>query len=1257
MNAYANKNGVKLFALVAMLAMVFAGTAVVLSDDGVDAATGGTQDWGGETLTGSQTFNVSVNVFKNTTIDGGQLIIEGGDFTVAENVTLNIINGGSVIVNGGLVTINGTITINGNGIPNAGDNTTEEQPSKIIIGTPTTSTEPGAEPPELYKDYGVVVNGTISVIRGGAIETVKEESTYGEGSILVNNGATLNVSSSGSKTSAINGLDVDLAVGGTFTFNGKTDAAMTVQTYGSGDVKSIASATISGNNGDDKNLSRLTFTATSDRTTVYYNVSGGDEPKTVTLREYILNVSGTVNNNSTITFLAQIDVAVSTGLKAENYMFYSSEEAAERGAGSVFDDSTGLPKFAHNEGDFVYGKVIISELDIALGSSMVVGGTATAGDANPAFVQVTVSGTLDLSVKPENDATAAASASFTSYGYTVIDGAVTGDATAFANGYTETGVLVNGTLTLKNGEPADSKFVGAGYLDTETDTYYMFGDLQKAIDGAVAADAYEVFVNGGYKSGQAFLNGDANKGTHAALNDGYGAFIVDTDVTIPLDITLALDGGLLIPEGTVLTINGGTVEFANVTPEIVISTIWVKGKLVDYDTLTDDQVKKNIDFEVMSQVETETDIINTYTTFAIALAETTEGTIYLYDDVEIDRNMTIPENVTVQYASDTKGNLTFAAGKDYTLTINGEVFLDEGHNLKTTNGNVIVNNVIRYVDGSYIGESAGTKVVDGVYFVAALEEDDDTPYNYITSVAFAAANSASIDDEDGITIFGNIAMGDVTFTAGEDGLKVSFENAGSKDKATGNITISGNVEIVMDNGWFDGTLTANVTAGTVVIDIDGYDAHFTIGSIETTEGTETTMGMSSYNHAEGAFTIQSGVVTLTAASDFDKLVIASGAELIVAEDTNLTTTANRDYKWNTTSSNMPLFTEEFMNAVSGLIVEGTLTIEENASVNSYCAVIDGTVNNSAINGFNVAVIMVNGTVASADTANATYMLAFVNGTISGDVIADYLVAYPGSDVTGVEDMTYDGQDLVSTNYYVNGDALATVYAKEGVAIEAILLASDVIGVDYDTAKFYIDQTMTDMVSQIDEPNTTEDMLSALNGVISAIRQFNGNTSELMEAINKLTSENTKVVDITVGDYSNIYIGIDASYIKGTISSGTGLEMYIDDIKWDVNHPDYLNGLTVGTHTVSFDVKAGYDGANAVITFNGQTVENGGTIEITADMTTFTLVSSGAVPMDYTGGSTESGSSDGMGLTDYLLIILVVLIVIMAIMVAMRLMRS
>ena len=76
-----------------------------------------------------------------------------------------------------------------------------------------------------------------------------------------------------------------------------------------------------------------------------------------------------------------------------------------------------------------------------------------------------------------------------------------------------------------------------------------------------------------------------------------------------------------------------------------------------------------------------------------------------------------------------------------------------------------------------------------------------------------------------------------------------------------------------------------------------------------------------------------------------------------------------------------------------------------------------------------------------------------------------------------------------------------------------------------------------------------------------------------------------------------------------------------------------------------------------MTFNGVEVENGGTITITADMTDYTIIADGAVPGAAPSGETSTGGDDGMGLTDYLLIILVVLIVIMAIMVALRLMRS
>ena len=159
-----------------------------------------------------------------------------------------------------------------------------------------------------------------------------------------------------------------------------------------------------------------------------------------------------------------------------------------------------------------------------------------------------------------------------------------------------------------------------------------------------------------------------------------------------------------------------------------------------------------------------------------------------------------------------------------------------------------------------------------------------------------------------------------------------------------------------------------------------------------------------------------------------------------------------------------------------------------------------------------------------------------------------------------------------------------------------------------------------------------------------------------------TQENadSKTSDIgtqKVGTYSEVYANAPVANKFGTMSEGSGITLYVDGKtieNWYVG-ATYGYYLTVGTHTVSWDIESGYSGENATAYFNGQSVTNGGTIEVTADMGEFTLSVSGATPAS---GNVSGGSSDdGMGLTDYLLIILVVLIVIMAIMVAMRLMRS
>ena len=145
----------------------------------------------------------------------------------------------------------------------------------------------------------------------------------------------------------------------------------------------------------------------------------------------------------------------------------------------------------------------------------------------------------------------------------------------------------------------------------------------------------------------------------------------------------------------------------------------------------------------------------------------------------------------------------------------------------------------------------------------------------------------------------------------------------------------------------------------------------------------------------------------------------------------------------------------------------------------------------------------------------------------------------------------------------------------------------------------------------------------------------------------------------IGTDAALYFKAPALTVEIRVSVGSGISIYIDDIRYDSGRDVTLS---VGTHTVTAVVNPGFTG-DVTITFNGQTITNG-QFEITTDMTSASY--DGPKAISATGNITQdstvvidggSSSDSGMGLTDYLLIILVVLIVVMAIIVAMRLMRS
>ena len=1253
-DTYEKNNRGKLLAVILALAMVIVGAAVLIGDNGVDAATN-TQNYSGD-LDKVQEFPEGTNVIVNDrlTITSGGIMVVHGNLTVNSGVTVTVENGGMLIVDGGLVTVNGIINVTGSG-------------SQFSVSIPT-SNEITTGNLEEYKNYGVIVNGTVTITREAVMnndyydETADSDgdtpaSQNGDGMVLVNNNGTLNVTGTGSRIATISNMNVDLAVGGTFNLDGWTDSnGMTVSTYGTGTIYSLASATISGGTNEGNTSSDITFTASSSVSTVWYFTNGAQEPSSTSMRDYALNVTGNLRNGQTIVFESSVEND-NDEITPQYRYFFTSEDAAKRGmaTGAFVEAGTSsgvyVPTYAHEYNDFVFGKVIISDLRAAIGtatyngdSETVVTNEDTNYATNPAYV--IINGTFTLDIKGNNDTSP--DATFITYGPVELNGPMTGATPSTPN--TQVGVIkVNGSLTIRNFDFANvPSVIGAGYLVENSDVEDMIvsGDLQATIDAAVAAEVEDVYVLGGYKSGQAGA-------------DGVGSFVLSSDVTVPANVFLNLSGGLYVPEGRTLTITADAA-FVPSEGDPQYTMIWVDGKVVDYDTISEGEALQYIDFEVMSTVEDGDNIINTYTSFAIAIAETESGTITLYNDIEIDRNTEIRSGVTVQFAdnmiSGATRTITFSNEGEYTLTINGILNLGANGTINDANGIVAVNNYIVYTGDTDTQIVDADNSIDGAFFRADLNDDIAEAENYLSSVAFAAENSTSVENNV-ITIQGNVAMGDVTFTCGEDAgtLSVNLTNGGDDDRATGNVTLVGNVTFDTSNGNFDGTVSSETSAGTTTVQIDSNDVVVHIGSTETVDGTQTMMYVHGTSHADGTVAVTSGVVTIDEAGSFGKLSVSSGAEVIIEEGVDFTTGVNPDYRFNTTPTTLPLLTDSLMNNVAGLVVDGTLTVE--GSITSYVAVINGTVNiNQGTSTFYVA--GVDGTLNAADNARIALMIAMIDGTLSGDVSVDGAVAaYPGSNVADA-DMTIltSGADVLSTNFHLNGAEYATVYAKEDVAIYSILLITDISGVQIDTSKFYIDEGMTDCIIDMTENATGSGRnadLQLLYNIVNAVRACDGTTASIADIMEDVRALYGASVDYAIGDYTDIYIGMDASFVEGTVSAGTGLDMYIDNIKWDEAHPMYYTGLTVGEHTVSFSVRAGYDGANATITFNGQTVENGGTIEISENG--FVLLASGAVPSS---GQVvvDNGGSD-MGLTDYLLIILVVLIVIMAIMVAMRLMRS
>ena len=833
------------------------------------------------------------------------------------------------------------------------------------------------------------------------------------------------------------------------------------------------------------------------------------------------------------------------------------------------------------------------------------------------FQRMYVTGTMDLQTQAENDSTHNG-VTLTGDVY-VIDTLTVPDDVAVSGG--KFMVSEGGSVVAINDDSLS--YNGARYSieTTGTDAYtsYYYVDFATAMNNIASADDMTILLSGEYEiSGTYTLAADQvieNKDVVSKITVGETG-----------DITVELDGDIQ------------DTAFYKILGKVLVK------EGIGYTPSENDNI-----FAVKA-VDSETKD-TTYSGFGIAIDNAVSGqTITVVGNAEYDGNLIIPNGVTVDVQQDVKldvlGNVTVENGgklildngsvmtvgkvadRDYTVTVNGELDASEGGKVDA------IANVNFYSTGTSTfpvnGDNFGEKVTpNAAYYIdedqvytslanaVAYAETNALPSVYATGT-FSETGAIESDDVDIVIAGGaNVTLGDVTLNGAKIGLASGAD--ATKTSYTANVSgLSGAGDAAVTS-----TVSVNKTNATV-------ESKVTLNAQGVNQYVLTISGL------KGATTISAGTVQFANNAELsisrdNTLTIAAGATLLVAEDEMLTVSiAHAD----------PSNTGYFVN--NGTIqVDGILTFPAAVAGTTDNPILPGTVNVSE-----TGAIDANGNITvTGDVTVATDGAFTVAGILSVGETPDYLGEAATGSVAGT--VTLDGTE---TNYVVvyAGASVADAVIRNSSSTEPETTAFQVNGLDLMTVYTFGSENLNTFQSTICELDDLEGYKYSPNGQI---------TDDYVDLV--WTAEGNTIPGTTaIGDYAIVSTELAYRSASIVVSVGTHITLTIDGIIVD-NSTGYP--VKIGTHNVSATVDPGYSG-EITITFNGQTIQNGGTIEITSEM----LSSLDSIVLSVTGTLTQdstvvidggSSSDSGMGLTDYLLIVLVILIVIMAIIVALRLMRS
>ena len=696
-----------------------------------------------------------------------------------------------------------------------------------------------------------------------------------------------------------------------------------------------------------------------------------------------------------------------------------------------------------------------------------------------------------------------------------------------------------------------------------------------------------------------------------------GAPNVSESVTIPTGVTLRESSGTVNTVTDHITI--GSMDNRDVTVTVAdgatvrSSYIDVYGSLVFENNRKDNRSTNHIVSDVIIDAEPRRTYTNIYTALdvdsgTITIANGT--TVYLDKDAEVKAGVTlvVPTNSALMLYNDVtltvNGTLQNSGTVDNVKDKENGATGAAGFNPETDDHATID------VNGTFknLVEQQYTKYyIAGAYYQLVNTEGS---WYYITPVEQAAA--VSNDVERGvIEIFGENTVTDVTFTGDAD-MPVTVTVTGELNAGTVTLLLAG-IDV---NGAFTGTI-ASAVGSVDAVNATGFEVVDTVVGEDEVQTTYLTgEPIAADTELDSSITVATGKINAgqidTTVADASDFAIASGATLEVSDEYN-GATATIDIS--------KLTVDGTLRAVNGgevfadtLVVRGTFEVAVDDDAN------DITAGSAQVTTLFVGIAQDEKTMKFVDVSAAT---------VNAEAIDELDYIYVSAESTITDELI---ERMNSTEFYVEDALWMTAYVANGASALPISEDGSNNTVDYNL-----------------QPGDLE------NSVFVAWTDADGEPLEANVNVGNPDAErvyanlNYNIYTITV--FADP--GITAVYVDGKLMTSGVFRDEVDGM-WAEG---FQITVAAGTHEITYKLGTYFSG-EAQMTVNGESVTGNsfttsGTTSADRTVTIFLQGIEASTPETPSTG----GSDDGMGLTDYLLIILVVLIVIMAIIVALRLMRS